>query len=289
MTTLRRPPNRVVRLNRLGDADRDDLEALVDSDPLVNCVIASRLATIPSLMVARFGGAVLGIRDGDLLRAAVFSGGNLLPIGGADRDWEQLANHLAGLRRVCTSIVGRADAVAAMWRVLAPAWGSPRAVRASQTLLAISRPGPSVAADPRVRPIRACEIEQYLPAATAMFTEELGVSPLMTVSPAAYRRRVAGLIDTGRAFGIVDRDGSVIFKADIGAISRHSCQVQGVWVRSDLRGRGLGTAALGCVVGHALTLAPTVSLYVNDYNVTARRMYERLGMHPVATLSTVLF
>jgi predicted GNAT family acetyltransferase len=31
-----------------------------------------------------------------------------------------------------------------------------------------------------------------------------------------------------------------------------------------------------------------VSLYVNDFNTAARRMYERLGMREAATLATVL-
>jgi predicted GNAT family acetyltransferase len=59
-------------------------------------------------------------------------------------------------------------------------------------------------------------------------------------------------------------------------------------VRPDLRGRGIGTAGLATVLTHALTLAPTVSLYVNDFNVPAMKAYRRLGMRQVATLSTVL-
>ena len=51
----------------------------------------------------------------------------------------------------------------------------------------------------------------------------------------------------------------------------------------------MGSAALTSVLRYALTLAPTVSLYVNDYNVAARRLYTRLGMREVATLATVLF
>ncbi|MCW2493476.1 MAG: family N-acetyltransferase, partial [Frankiales bacterium] len=35
--------------------------------------------------------------------------------------------------------------------------------------------------------------------------------------------------------------------------------------------------------------APTVSLYVNDFNTPARRMYDRLGMRQAGVLSTVLF
>jgi predicted GNAT family acetyltransferase len=142
--------------------------------------------------------------------------------------------------------------------------------------------------DPRVRAIQPDELEDYLPAAAAMFTEELGVSPYLSSGIGDYRRRTAGLIKERRAFGIV-QDGEVIFKADLGAVSPHTCQVQGVWVRPDLRGRGIGTAALPVVLRHALTLAPTVSLYVNDFNTAARRVYARLGLREAAVLSTVLF
>ena len=48
-------------------------------------------------------------------------------------------------------------------------------------------------------------------------------------------------------------------------------------------------AALAAVLERALALAPSASLYVNDFNVPARRMYQRLGMREVATLQTVLF
>ena len=37
------------------------------------------------------------------------------------------------------------------------------------------------------------------------------------------------------------------------------------------------------------SLAPTASLYVNEFNRPAQRLYARLGLRPVATLSTVLF
>jgi hypothetical protein len=35
--------------------------------------------------------------------------------------------------------------------------------------------------------------------------------------------------------------------------------------------------------------APSVSLYVNDYNVRAVRTYERVGFRQVGTFATVLF
>jgi predicted GNAT family acetyltransferase len=43
------------------------------------------------------------------------------------------------------------------------------------------------------------------------------------------------------------------------------------------------------VLVRALELAPTASLYVNDFNVAARRLYARVGMRQVGELSTILF
>ncbi len=262
----------------------------VDTDPIVNVVVAARLRQVGALEERTFGGAVLGVRDGDgRLTAAGFNAGNLLAIGGGPEEWQALAAHLTSRPRICTSIVGRADAVTELWRGLAPAWGPARAVREAQPLLVLDRRAAPGRPDPRVRPIRLAELDRYLPAAEAMFTEELGVSPYESVGGGEYRRRVAGLLNEGRAFGIVARDGGVIFKADVGAVSPRTCQVYGVWVRPDHRGQGVGGPALAAVLRHALTLAPTVSLYVNAFNTAARRMYARLGFREVATLSTVLF
>jgi len=180
--------------------------------------------------------------------------------------------------------------VTAMWTVLEPRWGPARAIRHGQPLLALHR-GDEIAAKPdrRVRVMHPDDLGRYLPAAAAMFEEELGISPFAGRNGGSYRRRVENLLAAGRSFGIADRAGRMEFKADIGAVTDRTCQLQGVWVRPDLRGKGLGTAALAAVLGHALRLAPSVSLYVNDFNAAARRMYANVGMHQVATLKTVLF
>lgn len=281
---LRRPATRVTALS---GRDRPALLRLLADDPFGGAVLAARVHAVPGLDARRLGGAVLAVRgpDGEL-RGAAFDGGNLLPVGGGPDEWDAVGEALAGRPPRATSIVGRREAVAALWQVLEPAWGPARLVRGCQPLLALDTPARLPAGDPRVRAIRRDELDRYLPAAAAMFTEELAVSPYRG-DAGRYRARVAGLLAARRAFGIVE-DGAVVFKADLGAVSPHTCQVQGVWVRPDLRGRGIGTAALAGVLRHALTLAPTVSLYVNDFNTPARRMYARLGMREVGALSSVL-
>jgi predicted GNAT family acetyltransferase len=289
-TLLDRPPSHdPLRVHELGDADRAEVEALVETDPIVNVVVGSRLQALGSLEARRFGGQLVGVRASDgRLTAAGFSGGNLLPIGGGPAEWAAMARFVAGQPRVCSSIVGRADAVEAMWEILRHVWGPARTIRAAQPLLALDTAVASRPADVGLRAIRVDELDAYLPAAAAMFTEELGVSPYVGGGAGNYRSRVLRLIRDGRAFGVVERSGEVVFKADLGAISARTCQIQGVWVRPDLRGRGLGTAAMVGVLDRALAVAPTASLYVNEFNVAARRMYAALGMRHVATLSTVL-
>jgi uncharacterized protein len=272
----------------LDDADRAEVDLLLGADPIVNAVVAARVRAVDSLRPSRLGGVLVGVRDAGGLTACCFSGGNLVPIGGGPDAWALLAQFVSQQRRVCTSIVGRADAVEAMWSVLAKHWSPARSVRPRQPLL-VCDGSLTVVPDPEVRPATLAELERYVPASAAMFAEELGVSPHVAPGTVPFRARVTELIKDGRALARYDRRGQVIFKAEIGAVSAHTAQVQGVWVRPDLRRRGIGTAAMAAVIAHAATLAPTVSLYVNEYNVAGRRMYDRLGMRGVSTLATVLF
>jgi predicted GNAT family acetyltransferase len=275
----------------LGDDDYVTLRAVVDAYPLVNAVFAARLDVVRSLEPRRLGGAVLALHEDGCLQGAVFAGGTLLPLGGSQDAYVRLARAVARQTRSCSSIVGARSAVEAMEQVLLCEWGAARAVRPSQPLLVATRDlrGSLPTAHPGLRCAAPGEFEPYLAASIAMFEEELGTSPLTRGGAVAYRRRVRDLIDTGRAFTVTDAAGEVVFKADLGAVTEQTCQVQGVWVRPDHRGRRLATAALAGVLRHALTLAPSVSLYVNDFNLPARRLYARLGMRQVDELRTVLF
>jgi predicted GNAT family acetyltransferase len=61
-------------------------------------------------------------------------------------------------------------------------------------------------------------------------------------------------------------------------------------VHPSLRRRGIGTAGMAAVVIAAqASIAPVVSLYVNDFNAPARAAYARVGFRDVGTFATVLF
>ena len=58
---------------------------------------------------------------------------------------------------------------------------------------------PAIPPAPQVRQVRPEELDRYLPAAVAMFTEEVGVDPRAGDGGAGYRARVAELIAAGSA------------------------------------------------------------------------------------------
>ena len=267
--------------------DLDELLALLCRDPIADVFVASRIEAV-GLDAWRLGAEVWGYGERGRLEAACYSGANLVPVQAGPDAVRAFADRARRQGRRCSSIVGPADAVLGLWRLLEPHWGSAREVRASQPLLALDGP-PLVAGDPDVRLVRPDEVDSLMPACIAMFTEEVGVSPLVGDGGAMYRARVDELVATGRAFARFDGN-AVVFKAEVGAATRAVGQVQGVWVHPDLRGRGIGTSGMATVVQAAqASIAPVISLYVNDFNVGARRSYEKVGFRQVGTFASVLF
>jgi uncharacterized protein len=274
-------------LRLLDNRDRDEVIELCDRDPVVNVFVSSRVHDA-GLDPARLGGQIWGYQAGGRLVSLCYAGANMVPVGATPAAVTAFAGRARLLGRRCSSIVGLAPAALDMWDLLRPYWSRPREVRAAQPVMAISGP-PQVAPDPLVRRVRPGELGILLPASVAMFTEEVGVSPVGPDGGATYRARVSELIQMGRAFARIE-NGQVVFKAEIGSVTPLACQVQGVWVRPELRGRGLAAAGMAAVVAEALrSVAPVVSLYVNDFNAPARAAYRRVGFTEIATFASVLF
>ncbi|RBY82187.1 GNAT family N-acetyltransferase [Geodermatophilus sp. TF02-6] len=263
---------------------------MLATDPVAACVIAGRVEAAGTTTAA-LGAPLWGFGAGRSLEAVCLAGANLIPFalpGAEQAAAVAFAERARRAGRRCSTIVGPAAAVGPLWELLEPAWGPARDHRPRQPLLAIEGP-PAVAPEPRVRPVRPAETDVLLPAAVAMFTEEVGVSPLRLDGGASYRARVADLVRAGQSVAWIE-DGQVLFKAEIGAVSRGVCQVQGVWVAPAHRGRGIGTAGTAAVVEYArTTIAPVVSLYVNDFNTAARAAYARVGFREVGRFASVLF
>ncbi|GAA2780132.1 GNAT family N-acetyltransferase [Saccharopolyspora taberi] len=269
----------------LEDRDAVGVRSVLDSDPVAACMVAARVETA-GVHPVRLGGELWGF--GHRLDGLCFSGVNLIPLRGDASAMRAFADRALRRRRVCSSLVGPAEQVLGLWGELEPQWGPAREVREEQPLLVLAGP-PRVAPDPLVRPVRPDELDRYLPAAVAMFTEEVGIDPSSDGGAAGYRARVAELIASGRAFARFE-GGQVVFKAEIGALSRTVGQIQGVWVHPDRRSTGLGTAGTAAVADRLVRgLGRTASLYVNGYNVAARIAYGKVGFRQQGSFATVLF
>jgi predicted GNAT family acetyltransferase len=192
--------------------------------------------------------------------------------------------------RRCSSIVGPSEPTTQLWQLLEPSWGPAREIRSHQPLMVTDRMPDGIAPDPYVRRIRKDELETIMPACVAMFTEEVGVSPLAGDGGLLYQARVAELVGSGRSFARLDEHGKVVFKAEIGAATAQACQIQGVWVAPEYRGQGYAAPGMAAVLRYALAdIAPIVSLYVNDFNTPARRAYRKVGFREVGAFTSVLF
>ena len=275
------------------DVDLRDAAAFCAQDPVASVLAATRIEAAVAAGAERAGASIWGVRRDGELEALCWAGANLVPVCDPDdvAALDAFADAARRQGRRCSSIVGEARCVLALWERLAEAWGPARDVRPDQPSLVVDRP-PSIAPDAAVRLARPDELALLMPASVAMFVEEVGYSPLAG-SPGAYEARVRSLLDEGRTFVRVDDgpDGpEVVFKADLGAVSAQVAQVQGVWVTPRLRGRRLSEHGMAAVVGQTLgRVAPVVSLYVNAYNAPALACYRRVGFRQVGTYATVLF
>lgn len=278
---------RTTALRVLRPEDLPEVDALLQRDPVSDVFVSSRVAAV-GLDPSRLGGEMWGHVVDGRIEALCHSGANLVPVQAGPEAVRAFAERARRKGRRCASIVGERAAVAAMWDALEPAWGPAREVRENQPLMAIDH-APAVEPDPLVRLVRPDELDVLVPACIDMFTEEVGVSPITGDGGALYRSRVADLVRTGRSFARIE-DGRVLFKAEVGAVTTSACQVQGVWVPPELRGRRLSAPGMAAVVAAALAdIAPVVSLYVNHYNDAARATYRRVGFTDHTTFMSVLF
>lgn len=134
----------------------------------------------------------------------------------------------------------------------------------------------------------SADLGELVPAAAAMFTEEVGFDPIARYGD-GYAARLRTLIAGQRSAIVTDVNGRVIFKADAGIVNLDAAQVQGVWVHPDYRGYGLAKpffAAAAQILQHRY---PHLSLYVNDYNARALAMYRGTGWEQIGQFSTIIF
>ncbi len=131
------------------------------------------------------------------------------------------------------------------------------------------------------------DYDDVLPAAAAMFHEEVGIEPIARYG-SNYRNRVRSMVSEGKNVIVTNDLGVVVFKADLGISHLDAAQIQGVWVHPDYRGLGLAAPFLAAACELFRERHPHLSLYVNNYNDRALSLYQRTGWEDIGQYSTII-
>ena len=272
------------RLRTLGPQDLWAIQKFLSQRPVENLFLSHKLHQYG--LNERMLGFIHGFeRDGELT-AVCMDGGTLFPAG-VDPEAIPAFVEAIGQRRRCASILGPSMMALGLYLGLTTRfrgdWMKVANVRRHQPLMALTGP-PLVDPDPRVRQLTTRDFGSYLAASVAMYTDEIGASPYK--HGPGYDSHVEDRLRAQDAWGVVE-NGRVMFKADLGPRIGVHAQLQGVWLDPSLRGQGRSAALLSGMLIQAQEIHPVISLYVNDFNTPAIRLYERLGFQDVGSLSTV--
>src|SRR6202050_2119100 len=142
-----KPPSPAARL--LDERDRVAVLAICDRDPVTTVFVSSRVRAL-GLEPGRLGAQLWGHGTGGRLQTLCYSGAHLVPVAATPEAVVAFADRALKQGRRCSSVVGPADEVQALWALLRPRWGPAREIRPVQPVMVITGP-PLVAPDPLVR------------------------------------------------------------------------------------------------------------------------------------------
>lgn len=269
----------------VGVEDLPEVTALLERSPAENLLLLARVAEARSDW--RRLGRLLAYRGstGEITSVCLDSG--LVFVTGYDSaSLPHFVTELGGFRRA-TSLVGPSFSALGLHLGLVTRWGDMWGVysniRRTQPVMVLDQPL-VIDPDPRVTRLEKDVFDSYLVASVDMYTSEIGSSPYK-YGP-GYDSYALSRLEEGDAWGIVE-NGEVIFKADLGPRYDQWVQLQGVWVKPELRGQGIAVPALAAMLHEVQQKYPKISLYVNDFNTPAIRSYQRLGFRSIGALSTI--
>jgi predicted GNAT family acetyltransferase len=262
----------------------DDIAAALEflrRDPLINVYLISRLleeksAAAAQMVVVRHNGAIV----------LVVSLATNIVLATEPRIAREIVNAAVAMiaDRILTrmlpvrAIISPAVLVEELWLRLRAQIDPPTVVRLEQPIYAIRRrfdfPDLTTARYANTR-----DLDRLVPACAAMHREEVGIDPMQR-DAIGYRERVRELIREERSVVRIV-DGEIAAKCEYSAITDDAVQLMGVWTSPRFRRQGLSRALLQEVCGHCFRKEKTVTLFVNDFNTPAIRLYEGLGFRRI--------
>jgi len=128
---------------------------------------------------------------------------------------------------------------------------------------------------PSLRRATLEELDLVVPVHAQMAFEESGVNPL-EVDPLSFRDRCARRIHQGRVWVCIENQ-RLVFKADVVSDLAEVNYLEGVYVRPEDRGKGLGTACMRHVTNLLLSRTKSVCLLTREEEKAAQSCYVKAG------------
>jgi len=181
---------------------------------------------------------------------------------------------LARRRSSTHLLMGEHNTVARFWGHYAAKHESPRLV-CPILFLQRREPFESQTEVSGLRPATPEDLEHVVQAQAAMAFEISGVDPLQK-DPAGFRARYLRRIEKQRVWVLIEND-RLVFKSDVIADTPHASYIEGVYVRPEERGKGLGRR---CLIGLSRTLmarGKAIYLFVENQNTRTTSFYLNLG------------
>ncbi len=183
-------------------------------------------------------------------------------------------------------VFGDEAAVMLFCHLLTPPFSCLRAGRAQSYLLFVLTKVLS-AREPiaGLRLARSEDLEEVMQSHARDCAEQTGVDPLKQ-DATGFRHRVRARIERARIWLIRDEQG-IAFKATVVAETEDAAYLEGIWVRPDLRGTGLGRAAVKEVCRSLLGRHPAICLLTQTDHPRLISFYQGIGFEPIATYSAI--
>ena len=219
------------------------------------------------------------------IRGVVYFGAQLVIAADSDAAVDAFAietRRHPGLR----SFVGPRTRIEALWERVRTWHRPPLLVRANQPIYALLPADLVIVGDLGVRQATPADVESVIENSAEMMLGELGYDP--RANRLSFGAGVRRAIALGQWWVYIEA-GQLRFQLNVGACSKATAQLQGVWTPPALRRRGYASGALSAIAQKLLETNPTLSLYVNDFNRDAITLYERIGFTCVGEMSTLLF
>jgi uncharacterized protein len=192
--------------------------------------------------------------------------------------------HVAQDCRHAHMLLGEQDQVETFWEYYADG-GQSQGLYCREYLLEQRWPVEVKPAVPGLRLATSDDLDLIVPAHAQIAFDESGTDPLQ-VDPEGFRQRCARRIELGQSWVLIE-DGRLIFKAEVVSDTPETIYLEGIWVDSQDRGRGIGARCMSQLSRNLLLRSSSVCLLVNEKNRSARAFYEKAGFKFISYYDTI--